>query len=138
MWFDINFLAVLVAAVVSFAIGHLWYSPVLFGKQWMAEMGKTPEEMERSMKDGMGRILGLGFAVSFVTAYALAVLISLATISAPADGIKLAFVVWFGFVATLHYQGILYGEKSKHLFLIQAGYDLVALLAMGLILGLWR
>lgn len=136
MWFDINFLAVLVAALVGFALGHLWYSPVLFGKQWMAETGIIPDPAK--MKAEMPKMLGTGFLMSFLSAYALAVLMSLSGIASPADGIKLAVVVWLGFMAVVHYQGVLYGGASRRLFLIQSGYDLAALAVMGLILSVWR
>ena len=33
----LNYLAVLVAGIVIFMIGGLWYSPVLFAKPWMAQ-----------------------------------------------------------------------------------------------------
>ena len=36
---DLNWLAVLVAALAYFAIGALWYAPPLFGKAWMAAGG---------------------------------------------------------------------------------------------------
>src|SRR5690242_19710402 len=36
-------LPTLVAAVVAFLIGGLWYSPVLFAKQWIAAHGFGPE-----------------------------------------------------------------------------------------------
>lgn len=31
---QINWLAVIVATIVYFALGALWYSPVAFGKPW--------------------------------------------------------------------------------------------------------
>lgn len=34
-----NVPAVIVAALSSFLIGGLWYSPILFAKSWMAEAG---------------------------------------------------------------------------------------------------
>ena len=46
---DLNWLAVLVAALAYFAIGALWYAPPLFGKAWMAAGGMT------TRKPGPGR-----------------------------------------------------------------------------------
>ena len=40
----INYLAVLVAAIVIFVLGGLWYSPVLFAKRWIALQNRTEEE----------------------------------------------------------------------------------------------
>jgi hypothetical protein len=52
--FQLNFLAILVAAVAAFVLGALWYSPVLFAKQWMKAHGYTPDKLE-AMKKGMVR-----------------------------------------------------------------------------------
>ncbi|MGH9885304.1 MAG: hypothetical protein ACREBE_07235 [bacterium] len=41
----VNYLAVLVSAVAIFMLGGLWYSPVMFAKQWVALQGKSMEEM---------------------------------------------------------------------------------------------
>ena len=38
---DLNWLVVVVGAVVYFGIGGLWYSPVAFGKQWQEAIGWT-------------------------------------------------------------------------------------------------
>ena len=41
----VNYLAVLVAAIVIFILGGLWYSPVLFMKKWVALQDRTEEQM---------------------------------------------------------------------------------------------
>src|SRR2546428_10741122 len=47
---DANFyIAVIVAAIVSFIIGGIWYQP-LFGKAWMAALGKTEADKEAMRK----------------------------------------------------------------------------------------
>lgn len=40
---ELNWLGVIVAAIVYFVIGGLWYSPVLFAKPWMASIGWEPD-----------------------------------------------------------------------------------------------
>ena len=40
---EINYLAVIVAAIVGFSIGSLWYGP-LFGKTWNREVGFREEK----------------------------------------------------------------------------------------------
>lgn len=41
---EINYLAVIVAAVVGFGIGALWYAPAVLGKRWMQLTGRMPEK----------------------------------------------------------------------------------------------
>jgi hypothetical protein len=36
---SLNWLAILVAAISTMVVGFLWYSPLLFAKAWMREMG---------------------------------------------------------------------------------------------------
>ena len=40
---DLNWLAVIVAAVAYFAIGAVWYAPPVFGRAWTAAGGMTVE-----------------------------------------------------------------------------------------------
>lgn len=41
--FAVNYFAVLLASIVAFAIGAVWYFPALFFKTWAASCGKTEE-----------------------------------------------------------------------------------------------
>jgi hypothetical protein len=59
----INYLAVLVAALVPMIIGFAWYSPALFAKKWMAILGKTEEEIKKSWP---GSNPQLSFAPCFI------------------------------------------------------------------------
>jgi hypothetical protein len=42
---NINYLAVLVAALAAYFFGALWYSSVLFGNTWLRALGKSKEEL---------------------------------------------------------------------------------------------
>ena len=53
---EVNWIAIVVAAVASFLLGGLWYSPVLFGKAWQRETGLTDEQLK---KGNMAKIFGL-------------------------------------------------------------------------------
>ncbi len=45
----LNWLAIVVAALSTFLIGGLWYSPLLFGKQWMSENNFTEDELRKAI-----------------------------------------------------------------------------------------
>ena len=38
---EVNYIAVVIAAVASFLIGGLWYPPLLLGKVWQREAGAS-------------------------------------------------------------------------------------------------
>ena len=68
---EMNFYAVLVAALAPLAVGSLWYSPILFGKVWMKETGLTEEELK---KGSMLKIFGLTFIFSVMLAIVIQML----------------------------------------------------------------
>ena len=43
---QLNYLALFLAALSTFLIGGLWYSPAVFGKAWMRENGFKEEDMK--------------------------------------------------------------------------------------------
>jgi hypothetical protein len=49
----INYLAVLVAALSTFVLGGLWYSPMLFGKAWMQLNNFTDADLQTFSKARM-------------------------------------------------------------------------------------
>jgi hypothetical protein len=128
-----NIWAVIVAAVSTFLIGGLWYSPALFGKAWMRENGLTEEGMKKS---NMVKIFGLAFFLAFIAS------INLAMFMGPEDKIEMGalwgFLAGFGWVATFVGTHYLFERRSFTLFLINAGYSIVALTVMGIILAAWK
>jgi hypothetical protein len=138
---QVNYIAILLASVVSMAVGFLWYSPVMFAKSWMKLMGYTAESMEKAKKS-MGKMYTLSFVASLVTAYVLAHVMVLSEnyfhYSSLVTGLSSAFWMWLGFVAPVQMTDVLFGGKKWDLFVINTGYQLVALLGMGVTLGLLR
>ena len=132
----INYLAVVVSAVTVFVIGMLWYT-ALFGRQWVAAHGYTPEQLE-TMKRGMGRAYAVSFVCYLVMGVVMAVLIGRMNIAGVLGGVKIGGATWLGFVATIGLTANLYSNKSFAAYVIDAGYQLVFMLVMGVILAVWR
>lgn len=128
-----NYFAILVAALSTFMIGGLWYSPAVFGKVWMKENGLTEEEMKKS---NMVKIFGLAFLLALIAAVNLAMF--LGPENNPAMGALWGFLAGFGWVAMFVGTHYLFERKSFTLFLINAGYSVVALTVMGIILAAWK
>ena len=128
-----NIWAVLVAALSTFLIGGLWYSPALFGKAWMRENGFTEESMKGS---NMSKIFGLAFLLGIIAAINLAMFMG--PENDPAMGAMWGFLAGFGWVATFVGTHYLFERRSLKLFLINAGYSVVALTVMGVILAAWK
>ena len=135
--FTVNYLAVVVAGVAAFLLGALWYSPALFARQWMAAHGHTPERIA-AMRQTMARTYAISLVCFLVTAWVMAVLISRIGITEALGGVKLGGITWLGFAATIGLTSNLYSEKPLAVYLIDAGYQLVYLILMGVILAVWR
>jgi uncharacterized membrane protein YeaQ/YmgE (transglycosylase-associated protein family) len=129
----VNYIAVLVASVVSFFVGFLWYSPALFGKVWLKLMGIKNEPS----KEGMYKKMVIGFVGTLVTAYVLANLATMLGYVSAMSGATLGALVWVGFVGTVTLNGVLWENKPWSLWVLNNGHSLVGLLLMGAILGAW-
>lgn len=134
-----NYWAILVAALATFMIGGLWYSPVLFGKHWMKAVGMTEAQAEEMKKKGEGKkSMFFGFFVGLITAYILGYFIELTAANELYEGLKIAFWLWLGFAATIQIGAVLWEGKSMKLFFINTSYSLVTWLIMGAILAVWK
>ncbi|MBI4066448.1 DUF1761 domain-containing protein [Candidatus Gottesmanbacteria bacterium] len=133
----LNYLAILVSAIASMAVGFLWYSPLLFAKPWMALKGLTEEKLEAAKKQ-MGQMYALSFGGAIVMAYVLAHFADYAVAVDWVTGAQVGFWAWLGFVAPVQMAEVLFGGKSWKLYMINTGYQLASLLVMGGILGGWR
>ena len=131
--FQINYLAVGVAAVATIVIGALWYSPLLFGNLWLKANGYTQEQMRAKA----GRALMVSLVCYVVMAFVLSVLVSYAGASTAVQGAFLGFLVWIGFLATLGMTAQMYSEKPLSIYVMDAGYQLVYAVVMGVILATW-
>ncbi|MDQ3071271.1 MAG: DUF1761 domain-containing protein [Acidobacteriota bacterium] len=130
---DINYLAVLAAALSTFVIGGLWYSPLMFHKAWMTTNSLT----EADLKGGEGRIFGLAFLMALVMAANLA-----AFLSAPGTtvswGMAAGALTGLGWILPAIATVALFERRSPRYVAINGGYFAVAFIVMGAILGAWR
>ena len=131
----VNWLAVIVAALSTFLIGGLWYSPALFGKAWMKENGLTEEGMKKS---NMAKIFGTAFILGLIASINLAMFLGPDPNMDASMGAFYGFLAGFGWVATFVGTHYLFERKSLKLFLINAGYSVVSLTVMGVIIGAWK
>lgn len=130
---NINFLAVIAAAVSSFLIGGLWYSPLLFAKPWM----KANDFTEEFLKQGnMLKIFGGSLLASLVIAVNLGFFLG-SEITA-GTGAFYGFMTGFGWVMMSLGVVYLFERRSLTLWLINGGYQVITYTLMGLILGLWH
>jgi hypothetical protein len=134
---NVNYLAVLVTGVVIFALGGLWYSPLLFAKKWIALIRKTEDELKAS-SGSMAVAYVTVFLCGLLTSLVLAIILNHFTELTPIRGAEVGFVCWVGFAGATSYGTGLFSMQPKLLWLINSGYNLVSFVIGGVILALWR
>ena len=138
----INYLAILVAAIVIFALGGLWYSPVLFVKKWLALQGKTEEQMRaQAAAANMPLMYAAAFITALITAWVMALVFAHIANDAEMNvghGALFGTMLWLGFAATTSYATALFSGKPRQLWIIDSAYNLVSFVLAGIILAVWR
>lgn len=131
--FDINYLAVLVAAVASMIIGFVWYG-VLFKNAWIKAMKLKEGEldMERPWVPYL-----ISFITSTLLAAAFSMIFNVFPVTSLAGAALVALIMWVGFVALVMGRNYAYANKSTKLYAIDAGYVLVEMIAIALIIAAW-
>lgn len=128
----LDWLAILVATLVSGGLGALWYSPVLFGDAWLAAIGKREEEL------GPGGPAMAGSVFScFVASLSMAILLTGLGVSSLVGGLGVGALVGLGIVAMAMLSDALFSDWGWRLYLIQAGYRVLYLVLIGGIYGGW-
>ena len=132
---DINWLAVLVAAVIYFALGAVWYN--VFSGPWLNGIGKTVEQLAT---DGGGAPLAfaVGFLAIVVMCYTLAWIVHRGMQPTAGNGALTGATVAFGIVGAMLALNYGFEARGFTLWLINAGYAFVGLVIAGAIIGAWR
>ena len=131
---QINFLAVVAAALSTFVLGGLWYSPLLFGRAWMRANGFTEQQVRGFNKL---RAFGGSFVLALVMSANLAMFLAdpKTTLS---WGMTAGALAGAGWVACAIAVVGLFENRSWAYIGINAGYQIVSFVVMGAILGAWR
>jgi hypothetical protein len=130
----INWLAVIVAAIIRMAVGFVWYSKPLMLTPWQQLTGVTPE----TMRAGLTKAMVVDVIASLVMAFALANIIGASGITDWLNGALAGFWVWLGFIATVLVSLWGYENRSLKLIAINLGNNLIALVLMGALLAVWK
>jgi hypothetical protein len=134
----IKYPAVLVATLVHFILGGLWYSPLLFSNKFIQLIGWSPAKVEEISSQSHAKELIIAFVSSAILVYVLAHFVQYTKATSAMAGIQTAFWLWLGFIATTSIATVLFELRPLGLYLINAGYQLVGCSLAGAILAIWR
>lgn len=128
---DLNWLAVIAAALSAFALGGLWYGP-LFKRAWCREAGIDPD----SAPAHPARIFAVAFACALLSALVFAIF--LGPNQNAANGLAAGAIVAFFFIAMSFGINYAFAQRSLKLWMIDSGYHIAQFSLYGLIIGAWR
>ncbi len=133
----LNWIAVLVVALAGFILGWLWFSPVLFAKAWMHEMGMTKESFETNPPN-MALLFGSCLLYTLLSTTGLAMLLQDHGTHEWFKGAEFGALIGVLLVAPRMLNGALWEFRSARLLRITVGYELVMFIVQGAILAVWR
>jgi hypothetical protein len=131
----LSLFAIVLAAVVSFMFGWLWYG-ILFPKQWMAAAGKTEADLK-----AQGGPTPTPFVISFVALLVMAWVLAgvMGHLGTGAitlrSGVIAGALMWLGFVATTLAVNHTFQGAKPVLTLLDGGHWLGVLLLQGAVIG---
>ena len=129
-----NWWAVLVAALAGYALGALWYSPLLFGKTWMKLEGFKEEDLQT----GWIKAMIITLVTTFFTAFVMEAVVATWGISYWGHAIPLTFLFGLFLYAGNLLSDFLYSRRSMKLFWIVGMYRVIMIFVITLILILWK
>jgi xanthine/uracil permease len=134
---NINYWAVLLAAISSMVVGSIWYARGVFGDMWGKLAGVKMDRKPGATE--MTWLLGSTFVASLVTAFVLAHMAFLSNKffgnSFMQDAVTTAIWLWLGLTAARIYVHDAFESRRKKLTILNAAHELVTLLVMAVVLG---
>lgn len=127
---DINYLAVVIAAIAGFMTGAAWYG--VLGKQWMAAVGLTEKQVKANPSPAPFILAGLA---NLIMALMLAGILAHMGRSGLINGVLTGLSVWFGFILTTITVNYAFASRPRALTFIDTGHWLAVLTVIGAIIG---
>jgi hypothetical protein len=131
----INHLAVLVAIVLQFVLGFLWYGP-LFGEAWMGMVGLDMVTIEADPAGAEEWITNIVSAV--VSMYVLAWLFTKINVTSLLQGLLVGLLIGFAFVLLSNMTSGMFAKDPYGLAWITGGFTTVGLGIGGAVFGAWK
>ncbi len=128
--FDLNWVAIVAAALSTMVIGSVWYMPQVFGTKWAELSGRSISDMQMSPTGWIPVVV-----TALVSAWAVALVIRAAGAEGIVNGAIVGAVGWLGFSAATSFSDRMFNGGTLTFWTIGAAYRLVSFAVMGAVLG---
>lgn len=139
MGIDINWLAVVLAGLSSMLVGSIWYAKGVFGTTWakLAKLDLDGEKTKKSAPRALAIAMVMSLLLAFVIAHVAALSRSYFGVSPLEAGLSTAFWLWLGVSVTTVVVHDVFEQRPVKMTLLTVGNQLVTIMVMGLIIGLF-
>jgi uncharacterized membrane protein len=134
---EINIWSVIVATVVTFIIGAIWYSPVLFGKEWMTLTGCDDKQVNDAKKKGVVKFYIIQLIITFISFCVLGFAMSAIGANTTSNGAFIGILAWLGFIFPMNVGSLMWERRPFKLVLINSVNTLLNFVVGGAIIGAW-
>lgn len=132
-----NYWAILVATMVYFILGSLWFS-ALFGKIWSAEVEKHGVKITEPAKGDIAKKMLQTFVCNALAAVSIAYIIFATSAYTWLAGAKFGVLCGIGFAAVGISIAYTWESRSAKLLAIDCGYAITGITICGIIIGAWQ
>ena len=131
---ELNWLAIIVASLVAFLSGAVWYSKSLFGNKWKKTVGLSDKQVNSG---NMSEIIIISAVGVFITTVAIGLLVDVLVLTTVVQGALLGTMVAVGILGANKLMQVKFEQRPITYWYITLGGDIVALSLMSAILAVW-
>lgn len=134
---QINYLAVLIAAIVYWLIGMLWFS-VFIGKSWAEEVKNHGIVISKPTSSQMAKKSIWTFVLNLIVSFGIAVLVVSLGIFTFVPALVLGLLLAICFAAAVMIISYLWEGRSFKLSFYDIFYPFIGIIISSIIIGLWN
>jgi hypothetical protein len=135
---QLNWLAVIVAGIIYYALGAIWYAPPVLGRTWQKSIGWDPNTPAPGMSPMNIAIPLVGYIIAAAATGMLAAATGSVDVS---GGIVLGLVIGVGYALTLMAVTAAFDPQKPApwtWFAVAGGYHFVGLLIAAVVVSAWQ
>ena len=134
---NVNWIAIILAAISTMVVGSLWYGP-LFGKMWakLAKVKRDPDFTGAKMAVTYIKAFLSSLVTAIILAYAIEVTHLASSNSYFVNALSVGILLWAGFTAARIFMHDLFEGRRKKLTALNIMHEFVTIAIMSIIIGL--
>lgn len=127
-------IGVILSVIASIVIGGAWYSPFMFGRVWMDEIGLTEEKM-KNMRTTPMQAISIAVILGALFAVCMNVLFSWLGVRTVPQGMAFAFASCLTFFVIPSLIHVVFEDTSRKAWAIYATHELLLSATIGAIVS---